>query len=40
MQSLSPDYTLNSIYSQIRINFKMLGMEPNLTPNACPATFK
>lgn len=38
--SLSPDYTLNSIYGQIQINFKVLGMEPKLIPNACPARLK
>lgn len=38
--SLSPDYTLNSTYSQIQTNFKVLEMEPELIQIACPPVFK
>lgn len=40
MQALSPDYTLTSIYGKIQINFKVLGLEPKLISNACPAILK
>lgn len=42
MQSLflSPYYILNCIYGQVQINSEVLGMEPKLISNACPALLK